>query len=613
MFFNDQGRASLASVSGNTYQAIQSNISSIAIDSSNTLWAMQYSPTALEKFDGQTWTSYKSPDTNWTGGDDITADNQDRIWMIGNSNITMFDGKNWFTFDSTNSALPNGNFMKITLDDAGNIWTLIGEQYQAEYVLAEYDGTSWKTFDVPYLQTDGIPSALGTDATGAVYIGTNPEEIADTYVHIEYGGTLLQFKNNQWSRISISNVGALSSFSPVYRFGFDSHGNVWLGSILDGVMSFDGEKWQEFNASNVPFYPSSQVNGISSGLNGEVWFVGMSWNVYSSTGGGHFRGGAVCFDGSSWKEYDATNSGIGSDDITAVTVDNQGNKWFVSSGALIKFDGTTWKKIDSTNSGIASSAVTKCAVDRSGVLWFATATGASKFDGSTWTNYTSTNSGIPGGETDIGIAPDGKVWFWAGYDKGSITSFDGSTWTTYGCPGPDHCFAVDSSGHVWVGTYGNGVARFALNPQYSGSNWTSFNQGNSPIGYDYIEGIMCDKNGNIWFGAQDYGGGVSVYNPNGVTKVNPVEQLPSNFRLYQNYPNPFNPSTTISYQLPSNSFVSMELYDVLGRPIKTLENEHQSAGEHLVTFDASGLASGVYFYRLQAGAYHDTKKLLLLK
>ncbi len=89
--------------------------------------------------------------------------------------------------------------------------------------------------------------------------------------------------------------------------------------------------------------------------------------------------------------------------------------------------------------------------------------------------------------------------------------------------------------------------------------------------------------------------------------------VPNKFELMQNYPNPFNPSTVINYQLPVNSFVTLKVYDVLGREVKMLVNERENVGSHSVTFNASNLPSGVYFYRLQAGTYSETKKLLLLK
>jgi hypothetical protein len=85
------------------------------------------------------------------------------------------------------------------------------------------------------------------------------------------------------------------------------------------------------------------------------------------------------------------------------------------------------------------------------------------------------------------------------------------------------------------------------------------------------------------------------------------------FALHQNYPNPFNPTTVIQYQLPAANHVSLVVYDVLGRLVASLVNTDQQPGQHSVPFDASGLAGGTYFYRIKAGSFVDTKKLLLLK
>ena len=83
--------------------------------------------------------------------------------------------------------------------------------------------------------------------------------------------------------------------------------------------------------------------------------------------------------------------------------------------------------------------------------------------------------------------------------------------------------------------------------------------------------------------------------------------------LCQNFPNPFNPSTTIKYELPKASQVSLTVYDVLGRGVSVLVNERTDAGVHEVKFGGSGLSSGVYFYRIQAGSFVQTRKLSLLK
>ena len=91
------------------------------------------------------------------------------------------------------------------------------------------------------------------------------------------------------------------------------------------------------------------------------------------------------------------------------------------------------------------------------------------------------------------------------------------------------------------------------------------------------------------------------------------EPRPEQFLLLPNYPNPFNPSTTIRYELPGNSDVRLEVYDMLGRRVALLVNETRQAGTHQAVFDASALSSGVYIYRLQAGGLVQTRKMLLIK
>ncbi len=99
----------------------------------------------------------------------------------------------------------------------------------------------------------------------------------------------------------------------------------------------------------------------------------------------------------------------------------------------------------------------------------------------------------------------------------------------------------------------------------------------------------------------------------GITSVKDISETPVVYKLYQNYPNPFNPRTIITYTLPEYSNVKLKVFDLLGNEIATLVDEEQAAGFHKVNFDAGKLSSGVYFYRLQAGSYVETKKMLLIK
>ena len=100
-----------------------------------------------------------------------------------------------------------------------------------------------------------------------------------------------------------------------------------------------------------------------------------------------------------------------------------------------------------------------------------------------------------------------------------------------------------------------------------------------------------------------------------VTGISEGEQMISSFTLSQNYPNPFNPSTTIKFSIPNLQFVTLKVYDILGRELATLVNEEKLPGNYEVKFNGNGnnLSSGVYFYRLQSGSYSDTKKFILMK
>jgi hypothetical protein len=89
--------------------------------------------------------------------------------------------------------------------------------------------------------------------------------------------------------------------------------------------------------------------------------------------------------------------------------------------------------------------------------------------------------------------------------------------------------------------------------------------------------------------------------------------LLTEYDLKQNFPNPFNPNTKIIYQIPQSSFITLKVYDVLGNEIKTLVNEEKQAGKYEAKFDGTYLSSGVYFYKLQAGKFIQTKKLILIK
>ncbi|MCF8243125.1 MAG: T9SS type A sorting domain-containing protein [Melioribacteraceae bacterium] len=131
---------------------------------------------------------------------------------------------------------------------------------------------------------------------------------------------------------------------------------------------------------------------------------------------------------------------------------------------------------------------------------------------------------------------------------------------------------------------------------------------------------------NYWFGFSESAPHVEALKWFGIDVVTKTksedDKIAAEYKLYQNYPNPFNPTTTIKYSIPNTvgdeNFrplltITMKIYDILGREVRTLVNEKQKPGNYEIEFDGSDFASGVYFYQLRCGEFIDTKKLVLLK
>jgi len=185
-----------------------------------------------------------------------------------------------------------------------------------------------------------------------------------------------------------------------------------------------------------------------------------------------------------------------------------------------------------------------------------------------------------------------------------------------------------SSGNIYLLGTSTGVYSTS---QINGSStfWTQ--EGANTIGNAVVESVISrDLDGTVV--AATHGRGLFVGKVE-VTSVDENDLLPSKFELSQNYPNPFNPSTSIQYVIPSpsidgrrnledfssqtprsdNVWVTLKVYDVLGREVATLVNENKWAGKYKVDFDASELTSGIYFYRIETNGFVETKKMILMK
>jgi hypothetical protein len=169
---------------------------------------------------------------------------------------------------------------------------------------------------------------------------------------------------------------------------------------------------------------------------------------------------------------------------------------------------------------------------------------------------------------------------------------------------------------AWLARSTDGGVSF-INEKLSSTPFTA-NWPNTDVRFgDYIN---VDYRGTrivpVWTDLRAGGNNMDIYTAiiDLLVGIKPVTEItPYKYQLSQNYPNPFNPETNIRYEIPKNGFVKLIVYNILGREVETLVNENQSAGAYEVSFDGSNLSSGPYFYKLQAGDFSETKKMLLIK
>ena len=216
-------------------------------------------------------------------------------------------------------------------------------------------------------------------------------------------------------------------------------------------------------------------------------------------------------------------------------------------------------------------------------------------------NYARYCRSVNGGQTwtvDVVLGSNGLAdYTWCNSD--SLTAGDGYAVASY----------VDQNGDSVTVRRGN----------MTGSLGTFWYKRNSVMSTGYLAPVCAIyKVGTDKYAAFAYAGqgpnNVYFNQENLVTGVKPVSgNIPVYYELLQNYPNPFNPSTTIRFSLPKSDFVSLKVYDVLGNEVVTLVSENLNANTYEVSWEANGLASGVYFYKLVSGDFVDVKKMILVK
>jgi photosystem II stability/assembly factor-like uncharacterized protein len=331
----------------------------------------------------------------------------------------------------------------------------------------------------------------------------------------------------------------------------DNYGSIYAGAIGSELGSGIFKSIDDGETWTKVFEILTGINKIYVSSNNEI-YVGL--NYTSEQSGIYYSSDG----GANWEKI--FNE---SENIYSILKLNSGRVLAASYGKIYYSDnnGSSWQ---SSNSGLVSSTPSALEINSENKIYLATlgyGIYESNDDGVNWTNKTG-----------------------AGWEYSDLT--------------------IDNNGIMYASTRGNWVYK-------SDDNWNSSVLINSGMGQDkYVLDLYIDKNGYL-FAGMDYYGFYRSNNPV-VVSVENDNLLPS-FYLSQNYPNPFNPSTSIDYSVPSNDYVNLKVYDILGNEVAILVNELKQPGNYKVNFNGSKLSSGVYFYKLQVGKYTQVRKMILLK
>jgi ligand-binding sensor domain-containing protein len=411
-----------------------------------------------------------------------------------------------------------------------------------------------------FLELNAQPQWIIYNTTNS---GLPSNDILDVVIdtnNVKWIGTdsgLVKLYNQQWTVYNTSNSPLTSNL--IWRLAVDKQNNIWIGTIGHGLIKFDGINWTKYDTISSLGIIISVVFGMQADSLNNLWIC--------------FNNGLLKFSNNNWTLYNTTNSGLPDNSTTDIKIENHikwiGTQWH----GLVKYNDTNWVVYNTTNSGLPVNFVRCIFIDKYRNKWIGTYLGgAAKFNSqnNNWILYNVNWPGLP--------------------DNDIRTIF------------------VDVNLIKWFGTYGAGAAKY---------NDTIVITYGYPITSTFINKIVADRYNNIWIAT---GQQLAINNYNGIIGINQNNSnVPGEIKLYQNYPNPFNPETKILFDIKKsvgggqNSIVTLKVFDITGREIMQLINEYKQAGYYSVNFNGGNFASGVYFYRLQAGDFTAVKKMLMIK
>ena len=408
---------------------------------------------------------------------------------------------------------------------------------------------------------------------------------------------------------------------PIYALDINSNGNVFAGTQGGGVFRSldDGDNWIPIN------------NGLPE-LDVFTLVINSSEHIF-----GGISGGGIIRSTDNGENWTKINNGLPNNTPdnyfhvrTLKTSSNETILAGTQNGDIYRSidNGDNWSQLD-FEINADYDKVRALEINASGHIFAGTYGGIFRSidNGESWEKL---NLDLPASRSGyvraLEIKSNGYVfaavdhYVFRSNDNGEnwveLTGFDG--WGI-------ESLVINSQDHIFTGADGTGVYCSKDN----GETWTNLNSGLTDT---FVYSLAINSNDYVFAGTHD---GFVFRSKNPTTSIKEVYEVPIIFALEQNYPNPFNPNTTIKYQIPEQvrndkfsvtmsgveeSFVTLKVYDVLGREVATLVNQKQKTGYYKVEWNAINQPSGVYFYQLTAGAstgsatdFVEIKKMILLR
>jgi uncharacterized delta-60 repeat protein len=516
----------------------------------------------------------------------------------------------------------------IALDGSGNVYVTgysIGPSGKFDYLTVKYNSAGASQWFARYNgSANGQDGAfdIAVDGSGNVYVtgsSTGSKEGFD-YATIKYNSAGVE----QWvaryngpgnwhdGAFDIAVNGAGNVYVTGYSYSSTGYDFATIkynsAGVQEWVARYDGPSYSEDSAYELAVDGSGNVyvTGYSTGLSKNFDYTTIKYNSAGvSQWVARYNSPADATDAA----YDLALDGAGNVYVTGYSIGSKGNFDYVT----IKYNNAGVRKWVKRYNGPGNDldTATDIAVDASGNVYVTgISIGSSGYEDCATIKYNSAG---------------GKQW--VRRHQGLKNGDDGA-----------RDIVVDGSGNVYVSGYSqrtNGLYDY-LTIKYNSAGvkqWAALyngpgknNDGAHDLAIDgsgnvYVTGRSIGKNGNTDYATIKYlasgaSAAFSEMTPHDSDEQSEVEEsatLPANFSLTQNFPNPFNPTTTIGFEMPTAEKARLTIYNLRGELVRTLVDGEIPAGYHHITFDASGLASGIYFYRLEAGVFAVTRKMVVGK